>query len=233
MKIHMEKQQTREKARVVEEAQAEAKERIAKKRLLQQHRLQGRPIRINAVTVLKFEEEMVDPIIQVMVGCNKVQALALVDTGAQGNLISLSLYNRLAEVELQATEEDIQGFTGHHANVIGSAVVPLQLGATMCTHHFYIVQDTQSRYQMMLGQPWQRAYNAQVDWSKDALHFQSFMGKHTIAFVEQLKSKGKVQTMEKIVAPVPEKEKKAIEEQGTKMASTASTNGTTSKIYFD
>ena len=151
----MEKQRTREKARVVEEAQAEAKERIAKRRLLQQQRLQGKQIRINAVTIPKIENDLVDPIVQVMVGCNKVQAWALIDTGAQGTLISLSLYNRLAEVELQATEEDIQGFTGHQAHVIGSAVVPLQLGATMCTHHFYIVQDTQSRYQMMLGQPWQ------------------------------------------------------------------------------
>ena len=78
---------------------------------------------------------------------------------------------------------------------------------------------------MMLGQPWQRAYNAQVDWSEDALHFQSFMGKHTIAFVEQPKPKEKVQTMEKVVAPMPEKEKNAIDEHATKMASTASTKG--------
>ena len=54
--IHIEKQQTREKARVVEEAQAEAKERIAKRRLLQKQRLQGKPIRINAVTITKYEE---------------------------------------------------------------------------------------------------------------------------------------------------------------------------------
>ena len=81
---------------MVEEAQAQAKERIAKRRLLQQQRQHGRPIRINAVTINKIEDDLVDPIVQVMVGCNKVQALALVDTGAQGNLISLSLYNRLA-----------------------------------------------------------------------------------------------------------------------------------------
>ena len=36
LKIHLEKERTKEKAQVVEEAQAEAKERIAKRRLLQQ-----------------------------------------------------------------------------------------------------------------------------------------------------------------------------------------------------
>ena len=68
MKIHMEKQRTREKARVVEEAQEEAKERIAKRRLLQQQRLQGTQIRINAVTIPKIQNDFVDPIVQAMVG---------------------------------------------------------------------------------------------------------------------------------------------------------------------
>ena len=63
---------------------------------------------------------------------------------------------------------------------------------------------------MMLGQPWQRAYNAQVDWSDDVLHFQSFMGKHTIAFVDQPKPKEKVQPMDKVEAPMPEEEKNAM-----------------------
>ena len=95
----------------------------------------------------------------------------------------------------------------------------------MCTHHLYIVQDTQSKYQMILGQPWQRAYNAQVDWSKDALHFQSFMGKHTIAFVEQPKLKDKVQPMEKVVAPIPEKGKHVIDEAATKVWQTRPLQG--------
>ena len=77
----------------------------------------------------------------------------------------------------------------------------------------------------MLGQPWQRAYNAQVDWSKNALHFQSFMGKHTIAFVDQPKPKEKVQPMEKVVAPMPEKERNAIDEEVTKVENMASTRG--------
>ena len=51
------------------------------------------------------------------------------------------------------------------------------------------------------------------------------MGKHTIAFVEQPKPKEKVQTMENVVAPMPKKEKNAIDEQATKMENTASTKG--------
>ena len=78
---------------------------------------------------------------------------------------------------------------------------------------------------MMLGQPWQRAYNAQVDWSKDALHFQSFMGKHTIGFVEQPKLTEKVQHMEKVVTSMPEKETHAIKEETTKVENTVSTRG--------
>ena len=83
---------------------------------------------------------------------------------------------------------------------------------------------------MMLGQPWQRAYNAQVDWSDDVLHFQSFMGKHTIAFVDQPNPKKKVQPMEKVVAPMPAKEKNAINEDATKVENTASTKGQPLKV---
>ena len=83
------------------------KERIAKRRLLQQQRLQGRPMRINAVTLTEFEEEMVDPIIQVRVGTNQVHAHALIDLGAQGNLISLDLYNQLKNTEQQESNSEI------------------------------------------------------------------------------------------------------------------------------
>ena len=51
------------------------------------------------------------------------------------------------------------------------------------------------------------------------------MGKHTIAFVDQPKPKEKVQPMGKVVAPIPEKEKNAIDEEATKVENTASTKG--------
>ena len=146
LKIHLEKQRTKEKARVVEEAQAEAKERMAKWKLLLQQRLQGRPIRINAVTLTNFEEEMVDPIIQVKVGTTQMHAHALIDSGAQGNLISLDLYNQLKNTEHQASNKEIKGYTGSQKQVQGFAILPVHIGSQCYPYRFFIVDTQEEKY---------------------------------------------------------------------------------------
>lgn len=93
------------------------------------------------VTRTDFDEERVDPIIQVNVGSNEVPAKAFMDLGTQGNIISISLFNKMAPTTLQLTTHQIKGYTGKKTNVRGIAIIPIQIGFQDYSHKFYIVED--------------------------------------------------------------------------------------------
>ena len=98
-------------------------------------------MRINTITLTNFEEDRVDPIIQVKMGNNQVPANALADSGAQGKIISLSLYNKLAHMELQQTNQEIKSYTGYKTQTQGFAIIPVQIGSQSYPHKFYVVND--------------------------------------------------------------------------------------------
>ena len=73
-------------------------------------------------------------------------------------------------MEQQESNKEIKGYTGSQKQVQGFAILPIQIGSKCYPHRFYIVDTKDEQYQILLGQPWQKKYNAQIDWSKNEVY---------------------------------------------------------------
>ncbi|WP_176691493.1 DDE-type integrase/transposase/recombinase, partial [Enterobacter cloacae complex sp. GF14B] len=170
LKIHQEKLRVQKKKMIVEEAQAEAKERMEKRRLLRQKQRNEGAIRINAVSITEMDNDKEEPIIECKVGTNQIKARALLDSGAQANLLSLSLYRQLTnDTKLQSAKQELKSYSENSIKTVGCTVLHIQINQYVYPHMFYMVEDQATQHPLLLGQPWQKQYNAMIDWSSKSV----------------------------------------------------------------
>ncbi|WP_176691509.1 retropepsin-like aspartic protease, partial [Enterobacter cloacae complex sp. GF14B] len=106
-------------------------------------------------------------------GSNQVESTALLDSGAQANLISYRLYKQLKLTsQLHPTPQVLESSTSHSLKTLGWTILHVQIHQYIYPHKFYVVKDESTQHPMLLGQPWQKEYNVQIDWNANAVKIQ-------------------------------------------------------------
>ena len=121
-------------------AQEEAKKQAYRRQQEKNARLQ-----IYKLQWCKKEQELFEdtpkPLINVQMGKQRVMTTAFLDTGADCNLISHDLYQKLAGVALSKIDRKLQTFTGQIIQPMGSCMLDLFANELTCGDNFIVTQE--------------------------------------------------------------------------------------------
>ena len=106
-------------------------------------------------------------------GASKVASPALIDSGADVNVIPYHIFSQLHNTTLVPTPGKLSSFVGASANYVGYADINVHIKQISCPHRFYIMAETNSMNHVILGQPWQRTYDAYPDWQHNRVNFKA------------------------------------------------------------
>ncbi|WP_219822734.1 hypothetical protein, partial [Enterobacter cloacae complex sp. 4DZ3-17B2] len=75
-----------------------------------------------------MDNDKEEPIIECKVGTNQIKARALLDSGAQANLLSLSLYRQLTnDTKLQTAKQELKSYSENSIKTVGCTVLHIQI----------------------------------------------------------------------------------------------------------
>ena len=124
---------------------------------------------IAAILPQEHNEEAQHPYIPEQVKTLDKFRTMLVDSGSCYNVISLELFNTLANVELVPNNLPAQGITGHTRLFLGRSFLKLKVGQLICSDHFYVMPPKAMILSIILGTPWQRKYKVVPDWETNSI----------------------------------------------------------------
>ena len=85
-------------------------------------------------------------------GASKVACPALIDFGADVNVIPHNIFSQLLNAKLVQTPGILSSFVGENANYVGYADIDIQIKQVSCPHRFYIMADNYPMNHVTLGQ---------------------------------------------------------------------------------
>ena len=95
--------------------------------------------------------------------------MALIDTGADTITISYALWVELGKLHLTAHRITLTVFSEQEVQMLGKCNLPIYVFGHKCTHDFFVFPKNVSNTQMILGEPWQQAFQCTLKWHKEAV----------------------------------------------------------------
>ena len=121
------------------------------------------------ITGGKASSKGLQPYIQVDSGSLGIPTVALIDTGADTNTISYALWEKLGKPYLTTHQLILTGFAEQEVHMLGKCNLPVYIFGYKCTHEFFVFPKNVSSTQMIMGEPWQRAFQCTLKWHKEAV----------------------------------------------------------------
>lgn len=118
-----------------------------------------RPTRFFAMTTGQFEARL----------GNLPSVRFMVDTGSELNLMPERLVNEASlPVDFEGSRWALKGVNGGPVRLLGCCMdVPIVIGTHNFDHHFFVKsEDTGTRYDVILGQPWIQWYATQINYNR-------------------------------------------------------------------
>lgn len=145
------------------DAQAEAKERAAKAK--------ARRLEISMVQVNENQTEDYTAPLLVPLGIvsPQVTCMAILDSGADVNVISKQLYQGLQTNKLLPTTAVFQGFSNQQTQCIGILTMNIfiQEQEEPCT--FYVTDTNDYAHEVILGRNWMAKHQCSIDWDSNII----------------------------------------------------------------
>jgi hypothetical protein len=130
--------------------------------------------------------------IHVTINVKRQETMALIDCGADINYVNEEWCKTKGFRTTHAGFGNVQGFDGKRTRVpIKETVIPFRMDGRFQNHKFRVIRDTGSD-KIVLGMPWLRKENPDIDWSSRTVKISGIASKETEGKKEQ---------------PVPQEEK--------------------------
>ncbi len=159
-RLHAAKNEKEQKAQVIADAQAEAKLRAQRNRERRRY--------INCITTSSVEVDY-DPPILINLSVNGQPLKALIDSGADANVLSYEAYEKL-QCEYKSTSTQLTSFANVDTEALGITTLCLNQSDFKTESQFYIARPNQSNHEMILGRAWMRKNRCSIDWDKNLVH---------------------------------------------------------------
>ena len=153
-RLHAAKNEKERKAQMIEEAQAEAKLRAQRNRERRRY--------INCITTSSVDVDYDPPIlINLSINCQTLQAL--IDSGADANVLSYKAFKKL-QCKYTTTSTQLTSFANMDTEALGITTLCLNQGDFKAESQFYIAGPNQSNHELILGRAWMRKNRCSIDW---------------------------------------------------------------------
>ena len=95
----------------------------------------------------------------------QVASIALLNSGADQNIISYDLWDGLQQPKLSSSTVSFQSFSKSTTTSQGKCCLKLCIGDQSMHTIFHVAQKEQASVDMILGQSWMAQINCLIDWS--------------------------------------------------------------------
>ena len=112
---------------------------------------------------------------------------ALIDSGADLNIISWDVWEAMGNPELTPTSINFVGFSANTTACLGKILLKVSIQDVPQYVLFYVANVGESIEQVILGRHWMQTTNCQLDWTKREYTIQVNSGSIT-GFCEHAKS---------------------------------------------
>ena len=154
------------------------------------------------INKVKTYSNLPEPVIQVAVEAMHKQHEALLDSGADANILPLSLFQILKNKAKVESYECLYNFQKQRVTSHGSAFVTLYIQGVTCKIYFQVVECGEDSI-IILGKPWIVQYQCQLNFAKGRILFSLAhkkinlpMGNNTPSHTPQLQPKPTVKPYE-------------------------------------
>ena len=110
-----------------------------------------------------------DPPILINLYVNGQTLKALIDSGADTNVLSYEAYEKL-KCEYKPTSTHLTSFANVDTGALGITTLCLNHSDVEIQIQFYIAGPNQSNHDMILGRAWMRKNTRSIDWDKNFIH---------------------------------------------------------------
>ena len=145
------------------DAQAEARERAAKAKA---RKLQVSMVKVNEVVTEDYTDPLLVPlgIVSPQVTCT-----AILDSGADVNVMSAQLYQGLQTNKLLPSAATFNSFSNQQTECMGILMTKIfiQQQEEPCT--FYVTNTNDCAHEVILGRSWMAKHQCSIDWAKNVI----------------------------------------------------------------
>ena len=159
-RLHAAQNEKERKAQMIAEAQAEAKARAQKNRERRRH--------IQCITTSSHDDDD-DPPILINLWANGHSLTALIDSGADANVLSYEAFKKL-NCNYDKTSTQLTSFTHLDTTVLGITSLCISQNNFADECQFYIAQPGQSIHELILSRAWMRRNKCYIDWDLNMVH---------------------------------------------------------------
>ena len=99
------------------------------------------------------------------------RAVILIDSGATGNFVSASFVSKHRLPSVPLAKQDFVTLADGSQQAAGSTVPSVPVSVNSYSDHIDLVSLPLAGYDIILGMPWLRAYNPQIDWKRSTIVF--------------------------------------------------------------
>ena len=113
------------------------------------------------------DEDVIPPFqLNLQLSTHKAQValVALLDSGADQNIISYDLWDALRQLELSSSTISFQSFSTSTTTSQGKCCLKLRIGDQSMHTIFHVARKEQASVNMILGQSWMAQTNCLIDW---------------------------------------------------------------------
>ena len=145
------------------DAQAEAKERAAKAKA---RRLQVSMVQVNEVATEDYTDPLLVPlgIVSPQVTCT-----AILDSGADVNVMSAQLYQGLHTNKLLPSTATFNSFSNQQTECMGILTTKIFIQHQEETCTFYVTNTNDCAHEVILGRSWMAKHQCSIDWAKNVI----------------------------------------------------------------
>ena len=162
-RLHAAKNEKERKEQLIAEAQAEAKLRAQKNRERRRY--------INCITTTSGEDDY-DPPILIKLSVHGQALTALIDSGADANVLSYEAYEKI-KCEYQPTSTQLTSYANEDTKAFGITTLCLNQSAFKSESQFYIAKPDKSNHDMILGRAWMRKNRCSIDWDTNSVNLKT------------------------------------------------------------
>ena len=123
---------------------------------------------LTAIHSEDVEEEFVKPFtlrLQLLTVQNEIQTTALIDSGADCNVMSYAMWEKLGKPELTPSKLSFQSFSGLLTSSLGKIQIKARVQDQATYISFHVADKEQTATDLVLGRQWIGQTNFQINWA--------------------------------------------------------------------
>lgn len=160
-RMHQARTRKEAQALLKQQAQEEARARVVKAK-------ERRKASIFTIKVMDEEEQdYIEPFhihVHVDVENTTYEVSALIDSGADNNVLSYAAWETLGRPSLVRLPVDLQSFSGEETSIVGKCTITMSIQGHLMQNSFYVAPKSQAMVDMVLGRFWNVKTNCSLDW---------------------------------------------------------------------